>query len=65
VLPFPRLDVLRQEQEVRVGGRLGAEVEHHRRGDQALDRHLGDIGAVPTGDPVYGRIEVGAGVLTG
>src|SRR3712207_8430877 len=41
------------------------EVEHDGRGDEPGHRDPGDVLAVAPGDPVHGRVEVGAGVLAG
>ena len=62
---LPLLDVVDLEQEVRIGGRFRAEVEHHGRGDQPRHRHLGHVLAVLAGNPVHRGVEVRAGVLAG
>src|ERR1035441_8681116 len=40
VLTFPLFDVLDFEQEVGIGGGLGAEIEDHGRRDELTHRHL-------------------------
>ena len=55
----------RLQQEVRVGGDLGRDVDDHGRTDQPLGWHLVDGPAVLAGHPVRRRVDVGAGVLAG
>ena len=65
VVGLPLHDVIGLQQEVRVGRRLRAEIQHDGRRDQAGHRYLGDILAVAAADPVHWRVEMGTGVLAG
>src|ERR1035438_7126857 len=65
VLTFPLFDVLDFEQEVGIGGRLGAEIEDHGRRDELTHRHLRHVRAVLAGHPVHRRVEMRPGVLPG
>ena len=64
MVPLPGFDVGDLEQVVRVPCALGGLVDHDGRRDQLLGRHLRNIETVLAGDPVHGRIEVSADVLT-
>jgi hypothetical protein len=63
LLPFPY--VLDGQQEVGVGGGLEGRVQDHGGGHEPARLDLGDVLAVPAGDPVDRCVEVGSGVLAG
>ena len=65
VLFLPCHQVRDVDQEVRVRGGLGAEVQHHRRADQARGVQLRDVLALAPGDPVDRGVDVRADVLAG
>src|SRR5262249_3872990 len=65
VLALPVLDVTNLEQEVGIVGALAALVDYHGWANQLPGRNLGDVKTVPAGDPVHGRVKVGADVFAG
>src|SRR5215204_2049848 len=66
MLDFPRLEPFGAQQEIRIARHFGGHVDDTRRPDEARRPNgiAGVLRQVFPGDPVDGRIEVGAGMLT-